>query len=300
MIFVSTLDLYLKEPQITFFDKKGRTETSEYAVIGCPYDSTTSRRPGTRFAPLAIRLASYEIESFSLRALEDFEDVELVDLGDIVPLYGNVEKYLARIEAVIKDLKKYNSRLKAVIIGGEHTISLAGVKACGDIGVVVFDAHMDLRDEYPLGDKVSHATVSRRISEVVGASNMLLLGVRAFCKDEYQYAKDNKIKFITSLQIIRDKNNVIKKISDYVSVYDSIYLSIDIDVLDPAFAPGVTTPEPEGISATDLLDIIYQISETGIKLNAVDLVEVTPPYDHSEVTSSLAAKVLMETMLAFR
>jgi len=296
---VSVLDLYLKEPQITFFDKRGKIDSSKYAIIGCPFDSTVSRRPGTRFAPLAIRLASYEIESFSLRSLKDFEDLELVDLGDVIPLYSNVEKYLARVEEVVKELKKLNPSLKVAIIGGEHTISLAGVKASQNTGVIIFDAHMDLREEYPIGDKITHATVTRKISEVVGEANILLLGVRAFCKEEYCYAKNNGIKFITSLQIIKDKNQVFKIIKDYVSIYDEIYLSVDIDVLDPSIAPGVTTPEPEGISITDLLDMIYRIAEINIKLSVLDLVEVSPPYDYSEVTSSLAAKILMEAMLAF-
>jgi len=297
---MSLIELYLRKPNVYFYGKVQEPQEAEYLIVGCPYDSTVSRRPGTRFGPFAIRWASLEIESFSLRKLKDFEDIKVADLGDLIPTYSSIEDYLNRLERVLSEIKREYSKARVFVIGGEHTVSYACIKALDkSTGVIIFDAHMDLRQEYPYGNPWTHATVSRRICEYLGPEAVLLVGVRAFCKEEYEYARGHKINFISALSIKKNPADSLKNILEWLSSQKYCYLSIDMDVIDPSQAPGVSTPEPEGITVSTLLDLLYNISEYKEIFRGFDLVEVSPPYDPSEITSSAAAKIIMEVMTYF-
>jgi agmatinase len=267
-------------------------EESHFIVLGVPFDGTSSYKPGSRFGPSAIREASCNIETFSLRTLEDIDRLKICDIGDLLVTHGNLVETLRSVERVIAEIVKGNRF--PIILGGEHSITYGAVKAMGkDVVVVQFDAHMDLRNEY-LGEKWSHACVMRRITEEVGVPHLIEVGVRAPSKEEYQFAKKNGLNFFTSENVngnLRETRERIKKLLDPAS---RIYLSIDIDCLDPSVAPGVGNPEPEGINITTLLSLIQGIVDSRVR--ALDVVEVSPPNDPSGITAVGAAKMTFEIL----
>jgi len=178
-------------------------------------------------------------------------------------------------------------------MGGEHTITLGTTRGSGsDVAIIVFDAHLDLRNEY-LGQRVSHATFLRRVSEEINSENILGLGVRAICKEELEYAKKENIDFFTTQQILMEREKVVDRLSEFLEDKERVYLSIDMDVLDPSFAPAVQNPEPNGLSYRDLLDILQRICD--LRMVAFDLVEVTPPYDHG-ITAILSANIIFDVI----
>lgn len=285
--------LYINSQPTIFGGFEHMFKESKFIVVGVPYEGTVSFRAGTRFAPESIRHVSRNMETYSLRANLDLEDVKIHDLGDIFCVHGDHNATLRRIETVIRDLISQNKT--PVIIGGEHSITYASVKACGAEVVISFDAHADMRDQYPLGLMNTHATVMRRLSELLGPKNIIEIGIRGFCKEELNYIKKSGILYFTPKHLqtwtIYD---IIKSIQSYISRANRIYISIDVDVLDPSVAPGVSNPEPEGITTTMLLDIIEEIASD--KVVGFDVVEVCPPYDLSEVTSMQATHIIFETI----
>ena len=174
---LSDRELYCS-PQICFGGYRSAYEDSDYVILGIPFDYTSTFRSGARFAPNQIRIASLNIETYSLRFGLDAEDLRVTDVGDL-DVSGDVEETLRRIRRVVKDFIA-DGKLP-IFIGGEHTLTLGSVKAFeGEVGVVCFDAHLDLRDDY-LGLRVSHATFMRRICESIGPENVLIIGARALC-----------------------------------------------------------------------------------------------------------------------
>lgn len=265
-------------------------EESHFIVLGVPFDGTSSYKPGSRFGPSAIREASCNIETFSLRTLEDIEHLKICDVGDLLVTHGNVMETVKNVERVTAEIVK--SERFPIILGGEHSVTYGAVKAIGkDVTVVQFDAHMDLRDEY-LGEKWSHACVMRRISEEVGVPHIVEVGVRAPSREEYQFAKKNGVNFFSSETVNSSPREMCEKIKKLVDRASKIYLTIDIDCLDPSVAPGVGNPEPEGINISTLLDIIQSIVNPRVK--GFDVVEVSPPNDPSGITAVGAAKIAFE------
>jgi agmatinase len=266
-------------------------EEADYVILGVPFDFTSTFRTGARFGPLAIREASQNIETYSFRSGIDVEDLKIHDLGDL-HVTGETDETLKRLELTVKDI--LDVRKTPIIIGGEHTITLGITRAIGkNMAVLVFDAHTDLRNEY-LGQKVSHTTFMRRICEQVCPEKILEVGTRAACKEELNYAKKSHTQFFTTQQIRKDgTEETVKKINKALEDVRKIHLTIDMDVLDPAFAPAVQNPEPDGLCMRTFLDILCGVCDN--RVTAFDLVEVAPHYDNG-ITAIQAAKIMFEVM----
>ncbi len=259
-------------------------EDSSYVVIGLPMDWTTTYMPGTRFAPQSIREASCNIELYSLITGKCLEKLRVNDLGDIALPYGDVYSSIRNIEQVVRGLLEDYRKHIYFFLGGEHLVSYPIIKALRNNidHVVVFDAHGDLRDEY-IGLKYSHATVFKRVLDELSIP-VSIIGVRALSSEEIEFIKNNNLvkvfppNKITTAKIPQGKN---------------IYISIDMDVIDPGYAPGVSNPEALGITPHQLIDILTKIiSENNIV--GIDIVEVNPLRDINNVTSILAAKIIIE------
>lgn len=258
-------------------------------VFGIPFDSTHSYKPGCRFGPDVIRDAFNNIEIFHPDLGIDLETANIEDLGNTTHTVVASEM-LDMVRKVTKELAEKNRQL--FILGGEHLITYGTYMSFPkNTGYIVFDAHYDLRDEYA-DIKLSHASYLRRIVEERGAENILHVGARAFVKEELAFLKEHNIKTITDKEIRQGKGPQMLK--DHVSSFDTLYTSLDLDVLDPAFAPGVGNPEAAGITSRELFDMIYSFENK--KVAGIDIVELNPNYDNG-ATASLAAKV-MSTLIA--
>jgi len=284
---LSFLDLYLnRNPLITSSDE---TSDPVAIVFGVPFDSTHSYKPGTRFGPDAIRDAFNNIEIFHPQFQLDLESINIDDLGNTKHTVV-AEKMLEMVQKITTELLQRNKQL--IILGGEHLITLGTYMSFPkETGYLVFDAHYDLRNEFA-DTKLSHASYLRRIVEKRGAENIVHIGARAFVKEELTFLTENKIKTISDKDI-REGNGP-RLIKDAISTFDKIYTSFDLDVLDPAFAPGVGNPESVGITSRELFDMIHSLGDK--QVIGVDIVELNPTHDNG-VTASLAAKI-MSTMLA--
>ena len=261
------------------------TDSDPVAVIfGVPFDSTHSYKPGCRFGPDSIRDAFNNIEIFQPEFGVDLETVNIRDLGNTKHTVVATEM-LQMVENITTELRNQNKQM--IILGGEHLITL-GSFSCfpKNTGYVVFDAHYDLRDQYA-DIKLSHAAYLRRLVEKRGSENIVHVGARAFVKEELAFLTDHKIRTVSDKEI-RDGNGA-KLLKDITSTFDSIYLSIDLDVLDPAFAPGVGNPEAVGVSSRELYDLVTTLQNK--KIEAADIVELNPTYDNG-ATASMAAKMI--------
>jgi len=269
-------------------------EKADYVVFGVPFDLTSTFRTGARFAPLAVREASLNIETFSFHSKCDVEDLKIHDLGDL-HISNKVETTMKRLEGSVRDLLK--ACKTPMIIGGEHTLTLGAMRGVGgkDTAVVNFDAHLDLRDKY-IDLTTSHTTFMRRLNETAKPAKIVEIGTRAVCKEELAYAKKSGIQYYTTREIqAKGTGTVIRTIKKTLENCTRIYLTIDMDVLDPAYAPAVQNPEPNGLSTQTLLDLVCSLCDG--RTLGLDLVEITPPYDHGN-TAIQAAKILFETLCA--
>lgn len=269
-------------------------EEADYVILGVPFDVTSTYRTGARFGPAAIRQASLNIETYSFRSGLDVEDLRLHDLGDL-HISTDTKKTLEMLRSVIKDVLKVDKT--PVTIGGEHTITLGIMKGLGgrvsETAVVSFDAHLDLRNEF-LGLKLSHTTFMRRICEEAKPAKIIEVGTRAVCKEELAYAKKAKIEFFTSQQIRKEgSEKIAKQLEEKLAKCKSLYVSVDMDVLDPAYAPAVQNPEPDGIATSTLLDIVCRICDS--RTIGFDVLEIAPSYDQG-VSAIQAAKVTFEML----
>jgi len=253
-------------------------------IFGVPFDSTHSYKPGCRFGPDSIRDAFNNIEIFQPEFGVDLEVEAITDLGNTRHTVVAAEM-LQMVKNVTSELKKQDKQI--IILGGEHLITL-GSFTCfpKDTGYVVFDAHYDLRDQYA-DIKLSHAAYLRRIVEERGSENIVHVGARAFVKEELAFLKEHNIATVSDKEI-RNGNGP-KLLKDITSTFDRVYLSVDLDVLDPAFAPGVGNPEAVGISSRELYDLITTLQNK--KIVAADMVELNPTYDNGS-TASMAAKMI--------
>jgi len=278
-------------PSPVFSGVQRTFEEAEYVVLGAPLDATSTYRSGARFAPLAVREASLNIEAYSFRAGIDVEELKIHDLGDL-HVAGEVDETLKRLELVTKDL--LGAEKTPVVIGGEHTITLGIMRGIDKkVALVSFDAHLDMRSEY-MGRTVSHTTFMRRINEQINPERIVEIGTRAVCKEELDYAEKSNIQFLTAQQIRRDgAEGTAEKIETLLADYEKFYLTIDMDVLDPAFAPAVQNPEPDGLDVHVFLDLLCRVCDH--RIVAFDLVEVAPHYD-SGITAIQAAKTIFEAL----
>ncbi|WP_347488625.1 agmatinase [Desulfoscipio sp. XC116] len=260
-------------------------------LVGMPMDFTVSFRPGTRSGPRRIREVSIGLEEYSPYQQRDLKDYCYYDAGDVVLPFGHVSQSLKRLEDVVGKLLADDKF--PLVLGGEHLITLAPVKRMvqkfPDLAVLHFDAHADLRMDY-LGESMSHATVMRRVAEVVGSHNVYQFGIRSGTADEFAYGRENTgfypFEILTPLKQTMDRLRG-----------RPVYITLDIDVVDPAFAPGTGTPEPGGCSAAEIMAALHMLEDLNVV--GMDLVEVCPVYDQSDRTALLAAKLVREAILLF-
>jgi len=284
---MSFLDLYMnRNPMITSSCADSEPVAT---VFGIPFDSTHSYKPGCRFGPDVIRDAFNNIEIFHPQFGIDLETVNIEDLGNTTHTVLASEM-IDMVGKITKELVAKKRQL--FILGGEHSITYGTYMSFPkETGYVVFDAHYDLRDEYA-NVKLSHAAYLRRIVEQRGADNILHVGARAFVKEELEFLKEHNIKTISDRQVREGLGPQLLK--EFASSFDSMYTSFDLDVLDPAYAPGVGNPEAAGMTSRELFDLIYSLENK--KVTGVDIVELNPQYDNG-ATASIAAKI-MSTLIA--
>jgi agmatinase len=272
----------------TFIACDKEYEESEIILFGAPFDGTTSYRPGTRFASSAIRNESYGIETYSPYLDKDLTDRKIFDAGDLEFGFGNTERVLNTIEEMTE--KILFDRKKPLMIGGEHLVTLGSVRAVAkrypELHIIHFDAHADLREEY-LGEKLSHASVMRRCHDIVGDGRIFQFGIRSGDREEFLWAKDH---------VFTQKFNL-ERIDSVVELLQGkpVYLTIDLDVLDPSVFPGTGTPEAGGVSFMELHQALEKVFQLNIV--AMDMNELSPTYDQSGASTALACKLLRELLL---
>ena len=290
---MSNLELFVSQTNV--FSGIQRTfQDARYVVFGVPFDVTSTYRTGARFGPSAIRQASLNIETYSFRSGFDVEDLHIHDAGDL-HISTDTKKTVDMVKLVVADI--LNAGKMPVAIGGEHTVTLGIAKGLGAraarTAIVSFDAHLDLRCEF-LGLDLSHTTFMQLINDEVKPARIVEVGTRSVCQDELAYAKKAGIEFFTSNQIIKEgSEKVLKELRSKLAPYDNVYLTVDMDVLDPAFAPAVQNPEPEGITTTALFDIVCGLCDK--RVVGFDVLEVAPTYDQG-VSAVVAAKVMFEML----
>jgi agmatinase len=270
-------------------------EEADIVVFGMPMDYTVSFRPGSRFGPNRIREASIGLEEYSVYLDRDLEELSVHDAGDMLLPFGNAAKSLDRIEALADQL--FQDDKFPVGLGGEHLVSWAVVKAAHkkwkDLTVIHIDAHADLREEYE-GETLSHSTPIRKISRLLGPENVYSFGIRSGMKEEFTYAETSGMH-MSRFDVAEPLKKKLPELEGR-----KVYVTLDIDVLDPAYAPGTGTPEAGGITSKELLEALHAIASSGVEVVGCDLVEVSPAYDHSEKTAVAAAKMIREMMLGFK
>jgi len=266
---------------------------SEYAesglvIFGIPFDGTVSFRPGTRFGPQAVRQELDGLETYSPYLERDLVDYKICDLGDLTLPFGNTHKVMELIENEARNFVADDK--KTLAIGGEHLVSYPLIKAhlekYPDLHVIHLDAHADLRDDYQ-GEKLSHASVMRRVFDEMGAGRIWQFGIRSGTKEEFDFAAKNTVMQKFDLEGIA---KVVGLIGD-----QPVYFSIDLDVLDPSIFSGTGTPEPGGVSFKELMNTMQQM--TSLNIVGGDVVELSPHYDLSGVSTAVACKVLRELAL---
>ena len=269
-------------------------DKADYVVLGVPFDVTSTYRTGARFGPTAIRQASLNIETYSFRTGIDVEDIKIHDLGDL-HVSTDTAKTLEMLQLVIKDILKTGKI--PIAIGGEHTITYGIAKALGKTAsktaIVSFDAHLDLRNEYS-GLKMSHTTFMRRTNEEVKPAKIIEIGTRAVCREELKYAKEASIEFFTTQYVRKEgTDHVAKQLREKLEEYENVYVSVDMDILDPAFVPAVQNPEADGLEMYYLLDILNSICDK--RVVGFDVLEIAPDYDRG-VSAVQAARVIFEML----
>lgn len=283
--------LSLLDRRVKFLSSSEDLESADKVILGLPMDITTSFRSGTRLAPFRVREVSEGIEEYSIYQDKSLEDITFYDAGDVILPFGNVNESLKRIELIVREF--LGKQKKVFAIGGEHLVSLAMVKAYhayyDDLVVIQMDAHADLREDY-MGEPNSHATVMRRVADEIGPKNIFQMGIRSATKDEVLYGQSNTNLYIDKLSEIVDE--VIDLVKDR-----PVFITLDIDVLDPAYAPGTGTPEAGGCSSKELFQTLKKLS--GLNVVGFDMVEISPPNENGNNTSILGAKIMREALLYY-
>lgn len=275
----------LLEPVRPFSESTKTYETADIILLGIPLDVTVSFRTGTRFAPSAIREISWHLEDYNYLTDEDILDVPFFDMGDL-HLTGDLDNNLDEIRSVIKRI--LDDRKISLSIGGEHLITFPIIQTMSevyhDLHIVVLDAHTDLSNEYR-NMQISHANVMKLVYDIVGRERLFMFGTRAGTKEDKQFMNTNIFSSYNPPDTF-----TMKKLKN-----KPVYISIDMDVLDPSIAPGVTTPEPLGWKYEELYETIKKFSGFK-KIVGIDITEICPHYDPAGITSLIGAKVVRELM----
>jgi agmatinase len=263
----------------------GNGDNPKFGILGVPFDSTTTYQPGARFGPLFVREASYNFEKYNL-FLNKCLSAPVYDIGNLEAVPGNFKKTCLNLKSVITSMS--DDGFIPLTIGGEHSISYGIINALEvpDATVLHFDAHMDLRNDY-MGEKYSHATVMRRIYEK-GYHKIIQMGIRSSSQSETEFAQKKDIDYYTPQEIKDDLSQMAKIIRD---IEGPLYVTVDMDVLDPAYAPSVGTPTPGGINPQELESLIFHLK--GKEVIGFDLVEVSST-SIGDITSVNAAKTLLD------
>lgn len=259
-------------------------------IFGAPFDSTTSFRPGTRFASSAMRSESFGIETYSPYQNKDLEDINVFDSGDIELCIGDTNKVLEQIEERTRII--LNDGKRPMMIGGEHLVTLGAFRAAAeqypDIHIIHFDAHADLREDY-LGVKLSHACVLRRCWDIIGDDRIHQFGIRSGERAEFEFAKIHTDMHPFSLEAV---SGVVKDLGK-----KPVYFTLDLDVLDPSIFPGTGTPEAGGVMFDELRRAVTSVC-SNLNIVACDVNELSPHYDASGVSTAVACKLVREILLA--
>ena len=277
-----------------FIKSNQNYEEAQAVIYGMPMDWTVSYRPGSRFGPQRIREVSIGLEEYSPYLDRELDDVNYFDAGDIPLPFGNAAKSLDLIAGFIRQLMQ-DGKIP-VGMGGEHLVSWPVMKTVADkykdLAIIHMDAHTDLRVEYE-GETLSHSTPIRKIAEYIGPKNVYSFGIRSGDKKEFDWAKENGMH-ISKFEVLEPLKEVLPTLEGR-----PVYVTIDIDVLDPAHAPGTGTVDCGGITSRELLASIHAIANSGVNVVGFDLVEVAPIYDQSEQTVNTASKLIREMLLGF-
>ena len=258
-------------------------QSADIVMLGLPFDGTVSYRSGSRFAPEQIRLASWGLEDYSPRFNKHLQDVNFHDAGDLEFPLGNTYKSLDIIEQNVTEIYRDGKRVFG--IGGEHLVTLPEIKAVSkfhkDLAIVHFDAHTDLREEY-LGEEMSHSAVIRHASKIVGPENIKQIGIRSGMKEEWDFMHKHGtlINEFSGLDVLKSKK---------------VFVTVDLDVLDPSVMSGTGTPEAGGFTFNGLIDWFEYLKDFDIV--GADVVELAPDYDASGVSTAVATKVIRELLM---
>jgi agmatinase len=274
----------------TFISASATFRESQTIILGCPYDGSASFRPGARFGPSAIRRASWGIETFSPYFRRDLSQLFLHDMGDLEFPLGEKKESL---ELIRKALRKILYEKKfPVLLGGDHLITLPIVEEViqiyPNLHLIQIDAHTDLREDY-LGEKLSHCTVMRRVVDQLGEGRLFQIGIRSGTEDEFKLAKKMRSIISPNRESLR---SMVKRLRN-----QPVYITLDLDVIDPSLLPGVGTPEPGGLTFQGFISLLQELQS--LHVIGFDMVELTPDYDPTQISSVTASVILREMILAF-
>lgn len=278
----------------TFIGSHPNYDEAQAVIYGMPMDFTVSFRPGSRFGPSRIREVSIGLEEYSPYLDRELTSIKYFDAGDIPLPFGNPGRSLELIGEYVGQLLEAGKF--PLGLGGEHLCSWPIIRAMAkrypELAILHFDAHTDLRENYE-GEVLSHATPIRRAVELLGGPNVFSFGIRSGMKEEFQFAKETGM-FLAKFDVLEPLKEVLPRLKGR-----PVYVTIDIDVLDPAYAPGTGTAEAGGISSKEMLASLMAIASSEVQVVGADLVEVAPIYDPTEQTQILAAKLVREMLLGF-
>lgn len=277
-----------------FIGTNSTYEESKAVIYGMPMDFTVSFRPGSRFGPARIREVSLGLEEYSPYLDRHLEQVKFFDAGDIPLPFGNAQRSIDMIEEFVDKILADGKF--PLGLGGEHLVSWPIFKALKkkyeDIAIIHIDAHADLREHYE-GEPLSHSTPIRKACELLGPENVYSFGIRSGMREEFQYARESGM-YMAKFDVVEPLKQVLPKL-----VGKNVYITIDIDVLDPSAAPGTGTAEAGGITSKELLQAIHLIADTKMNIVGADIVEVAPAYDPTEQTQIAASKFVREILLGW-
>ena len=273
-----------------FLSANASFEESNVVILGCPYDGSASFRPGARFGPSAIRRASWGIETFSPYFQRDLSQCSIHDMGDLELPLGEKKTSLGLIR---KALRKILSRKKfPILLGGDHLITLPIIEEIlpiyPQLHLLQIDAHTDLRDDY-LGESLCHSTVMRKVINRLGGGRLFQVGVRSGTEEEFKLAR--KMRSTVSLDP-GSLSTMTRRLRN-----QPVYITLDLDVIDPSLLPGVGTPEPGGLSFKELISLLKKLQP--LHVIGFDMVELTPDYDPTQISSVTASVILREMIFAF-
>ena len=267
-------------------------EEARVIWFGIPFDGTTSNRPGTRFAASAIRLESEGLETYSPLLDLDLEDAKIMDAGDVGLSIGDTPRVMAEIKEVTAQILA-DGKIP-FMVGGEHLVTLPVVEAVyekyPDMHIIHFDAHTDLRDTFN-NNKLSHATVIRRIHDFLGDGRIFQFGIRSGTKEEFDFARVHNHVYMEP-HTMNTLPEVIQSLKG-----KKVYVTIDLDCLDPSVFPGTGTPEPGGLTYREYQQLFTQLKEADLDIVGADIVELSPHYDPTGVSTVVGAKSLRDLSL---